>query len=305
MSKRGYISRYLLILKKLKANPNSSFEELKKYIENNFEYMQMQDETLQVAFGLRTFQRDVREIRNNFGIDIEYSRENKGYFISNSESENMNFQRRMDAFDMFNSLNLAQDLNQYIHLERRRPQGTEHIYGILHAIKNKVQVAFSYQKFWEAETTQRILEPYGLKEFRQRWYVMGKEKKNGEVRTFGLDRITNLDVTNRKFEFPANFNIEEYFKYSFGIIGPNGKKPEEIILSFDAVQGKYIKTLPLHVDQEILFENKDELRLKLLLFITDDLIMELLSFGENMMVIKPKSLAKLMKDEHKKAYQQY
>ena len=305
MSKRGYISRYLLILKKLKANPNSSFVELKKYIENNFEYMQMQDETLQVAFGLRTFQRDVREIRNNFGIDIEYSRENKGYFISNSESENMNFQRRMDAFDMFNSLNLAQDLNQYIHLERRRPQGTEHIYGILHAIKNKVQVAFSYQKFWEAETTQRILEPYGLKEFRQRWYVMGKEKKNGEVRTFGLDRITNLDVTNRKFEFPANFNIEEYFKYSFGIIGPNGKKPEEIILSFDAVQGKYIKTLPLHVDQEILFENKDELRLKLFLFITDDLIMELLSFGENMMVIKPKSLAKLMKDEHKKAYQQY
>ncbi len=305
MSKRGYISRYLLILKKLKANPNSSFVELKKYIENNFEYMQMQDETLQVAFGLRTFQRDVREIRNNFGIDIEYSRENKGYFISKSESENMNFQRRMDAFDMFNSLNLAQDLNQYIHLERRRPQGTEHIYGILHAIKNKVQVAFSYQKFWEAETTQRILEPYGLKEFRQRWYVMGKEKKNGEVRTFGLDRITNLDVTNRKFEFPANFNIEEYFKYSFGIIGPNGKKPEEIILSFDAVQGKYIKTLPLHVDQEILFENKDELRLKLFLFITDDLIMELLSFGENMMVIKPKSLAKLMKDEHKKAYQQY
>jgi len=305
MSKRGYISRYLLILKKLKANPNSSFVELKKYIENNFEYMQMQDETLQVAFGLRTFQRDVREIRNNFGIDIEYSRENKGYFISNSESENMNFQRRMDAFDMFNSLNLAQNLNQYIHLERRRPQGTEHIYGILHAIKNKVQVAFSYQKFWEAETTQRILEPYGLKEFRQRWYVMGKEKKNGEVRTFGLDRITNLDVTNRKFEFPANFNIEEYFKYSFGIIGPNGKKPEEIILSFDAVQGKYIKTLPLHVDQEILFENKDELRLKLFLFITDDLIMELLSFGENMIVIKPKSLAKTIKDEHKKAYQQY
>ena len=103
----------------------------------------------------------------------------------------------------------------------------------------------------------------------------------------------------------ANFNIEEYFKYSFGIIGPKRQETEEIILSFDAVQGKYIKTLPLHVDQEILFENKDELRLKLFLFITDDLIMELLSFGENMMVIKPKSLAKLMKDEHKKAYQQY
>jgi hypothetical protein len=116
MSKRGYISRYLLILKKLKAKPYCSYEELQGYIES---------------------QRDIREIKNLFGVDIEYSSSGKGYFISQSEMENMNFQRMIEAFDMFNSLNLAQDLTPFIHLEKRRPQGTENLYGLLHAIKNK------------------------------------------------------------------------------------------------------------------------------------------------------------------------
>src|SRR5690606_31350284 len=110
MSKRGYISRYLLILKKLKVKPYSTYEELQTYIENQFDFLQIQDDTLNVGFSKRTLQRDIKEIRNVFGIDIEYSKTNKGYYISQSETENMNFQRMMEAFDMFNSLNLAQDL---------------------------------------------------------------------------------------------------------------------------------------------------------------------------------------------------
>ena len=125
MSKRGYISRYLLILKKLKAKPHSTYEELQSYIENQFDYLQMQDDTLNIGFSKRTMQRDIKEIRNTFGIDIEYSKTAKGYFISQSETENMNFQRMIEAFDMFNSLNLAQNLTPFIHFEKSRPQGTE------------------------------------------------------------------------------------------------------------------------------------------------------------------------------------
>ena len=125
MSKRGYISRYMFILKKLKVKPYSTYEGLHAYIENQFDYLQMQDDTLNIGFSKRTLQRDIKEIRNVFGIDIEYSKSQKGYFISQNENENMNFQRMMEAFDMFNSLNLAQDLTPFIHLEKRRPQGTE------------------------------------------------------------------------------------------------------------------------------------------------------------------------------------
>ncbi len=110
---------------------------MQDYIENHVEYLQMLDDGLNIGFSLRTLQRDIKEIRNIFGFDIRYSKSAKGYFIYQSESENMNFQRMMEAFDMFNSLNLAQDLTPFIHLEKRKPQGTENLYGLLHAIKNR------------------------------------------------------------------------------------------------------------------------------------------------------------------------
>jgi predicted DNA-binding transcriptional regulator YafY len=305
MSKRGYISRYLLILKKLKVKPYSTYEELEAYIENQFDYLQMQDDNLQIGFSKRTLQRDIKEIRNVFGIDIEYSKSQKGYFISQNENENMNFQRMMEAFDMFNSLNLAQDLTPFIHLEKRRPQGTENLYGLLHAIKNRLQIKFTYQKFWEEELSQRLVEPYALKEFKNRWYIMAKDNKDNNIKSFALDRLTNLEITNQTYQYPDNYSIEQSYLYCFGIISPNDEEPKDIILSFDPYQGKYIKTLPLHDTQQILVDNDEEMKIKLKLCLTHDLLMELLSFGDNMKVIEPKSLADQIKQAHEKAYRQY
>lgn len=305
MSKRGYISRYLLILKKLKVKPYSTYEDLQTYIENQFDFLQMQDDTLNVGFSKRTLQRDIKEIRNVFGIDIEYSKTNKGYYISQSETENMNFQRMIEAFDMFNSLNLAQDLTPFIHLEKRRPQGTENLYGLLHAIKNKLKIKFTYQKFWEEELSQRLVEPYALKEFKNRWYVLAKDSKDNNIKSFALDRLTNLEITTQHYQYPDNYSIEQSYRYCFGIISPNGSDPQDIILSFDPFQGKYIKTLPLHETQQVLVDNDKETRIKLKLCLTHDLVMELLSFGDNMKVIEPKSLADQIKQAHKNAYKQY
>ena len=305
MSKRGYISRYLLILKKLKVKPHSTYAELQTYIENQIDYLQMQDDSLNIGFSKRTFQRDIKEIRNVFGIDIDYSKSQKGYFISQNENENMNFQRMMEAFDMFNSLNLAQDLTPFIHLEKRRPQGTENLYGLLHAIKNRLQIKFTYQKFWEEELSQRLVEPYALKEFKNRWYIMSKDSKDNNIKSFALDRLTNLEITNQTYQYPDNYNIEQSYRYCFGIISPNDEEPQDIILSFDPFQGKYIKTLPLHDTQQVLVDNEKELRIKLKLCLTHDLLMELLSFGSNMKVIEPKSLADQIKHAHEKAYRQY
>lgn len=244
MSKRGYISRYLLVLRKLKVKPYSSYEELKGYIENQLEYLQMQDDTLSIGFSKRTLQRDICEIRNIFGIDIEYSKSAKGYFISQSEMENMNFQRMIEAFDMFNSLNLAQDSTPFIHLEKRKSLGTENLYGLLHAIKNKFQITFSYHKFWEDEISFRTVEPYALKEFKNRWYLLANDLKDHTIKSFSLDRFSTLNITKKKFQFPADFDLTEYFKHCFGIIRPDNTTPQEVILSFDPFQGKYIRSLP-------------------------------------------------------------
>ncbi len=305
MSKRAYISRYLLLLKKLKSKPFSSYEQVQSYIDSQLDYMTLQDDTLEIGFSKRTLQRDIKDIRNVFGIEIEYSRSEKGYFISNNESDNLNFQRRLEAFDLFNSLNIAQDLAPFVHLEKRRPQGTENLYGLLHAIKNRYKIKFTYHKYWDDESSQRIVKPYGLKEFKNRWYILAKDDQDLKTKTFALDRMSELQISSLRFIYPENYNIENIFKNCFGIIGPNRNEPDVIVLSFNSFQGKYIKSLPLHNSQKILFENKNELQIELTLYPTYDLIMELLSFNDNVKVLAPKSLSDEIKKLHKKAFEKY
>ena len=148
-----------------------------------------------MGFSKRTYQRDIKEIKNIFCIDIEFSKSLKGYFINHNEIESMNFQRMMEGFDLFNSPNLVEDITPIIHLEKRKPNGTENLYGLLHAIKNKFVIKFSYEKFWDDEVSERLVQPYSLKEFKRRWYLMAKDLKDGNIKSFGLNRMTNLEIT--------------------------------------------------------------------------------------------------------------
>lgn len=283
MSKRESIARYNLIIKKLRKRP-ATFAEIE-------EYLALESEIQAYNFNIskRTFQRDRDDIRSLYNIDILFDFSKKVYYIDFDEQPEAN-ERILEAFDTFNALNLTDRLSKHIHFEKRKPQGTEHLYGILHAIKNQIQIKFVYQKYWEDELTERLVEPYALKEFKNRWYVLSKDLVDNKIKSFALDRLTDLGILNKKFNFPKDFDINEHYRYCFGIISPNGHQPEDVVLSFNAFQGKYIKSLPLHDSQRILIDNEDELRIQLKLFITHDFFMELLSFGENLKILKPQSL---------------
>lgn len=283
MSKRESIARYNLIIKKLRKRP-ATFTEIE-------EYLAVESEIQAYNFNIskRTFQRDRDDILSLYNIDILFDFSKKVYYIDFDEQPEVN-ERILEAFDTFNALNLTDRLSKHIHFEKRKPQGTEHLYGVLHAIKNQIQIKFLYQKYWEDELTERIVEPYALKEFKNRWYVLSKDLEDDKIKSFALDRFTDLKILNKKFNFPRDFDVNEHYKYCFGIISPNGHQPEDVILSFNAFQGKYIKSLPLHDSQQILIDNENELRIQLKLFITHDFFMELLSFGENLKVLKPQKL---------------
>lgn len=298
MSKRESIARYNLIIKKLRKHP-ASFAEIA-------DYLALESELQEYNFNVskRSFQRDLEDIRSLYNIDIQFDFSRKVYFLDFDEQSDVN-ERILEAFDTFNALNLSDRLSNNIHFEKRRPQGTENLYGLLHAIKNQLQIKFTYQKFWEDKLTKRNVEPYALKEFRNRWYVLANDLKDNKVKSFALDRLSDLDITKKRFQFPDDFNVNRHYKYSFGIISPNGHKPEEIELSFDPFQGKYIKTLPLHESQQILVDNEEELRIKLTLFITHDFFMELLSYGENLRVIKPECLINDLKSTFKNVLKLY
>ena len=164
-------------------------------------------------------------------------------------------------------MNVTDRLSKYIHFEKRRPQGTENLYGLLHAIKNKFQIYFTYQKYWDEIPEKRAVEPYALKEFKNRWYVIVKDLKDDQIKSFALDRLTDLDITKRIFKTLKSFDVEEHYRYCFGIISPNGQEPEDILLWFEPFQGKYIKSLPLHHSQQIVVDTDQELQIKLKWFV--------------------------------------
>lgn len=298
MSVRQTIIRYIHILNKLRKSP-SSFKEIDQYLtlQSNF-----YDELFNVS--KRQFQRDLKDISSIFELEIYYDFSNGVYRINEEELSEVS-KRRIEAFDLFNIFKLEENIPDFIYLEKRRPLGTENLFDLFYAVKNKSIVNFTYQKFWESDSSQRTVDPLGLKEFKNRWYFIARDHKDGRIKSFALDRLTNLETTNKTFIYPANYNIEEDYRFCFGIINSTDFKPQEIILSFDPVQGKYIKSLPLHETQQILVDNSVELKIKLTVYITYDLIMEILSFGRYVKVVEPKSLVNEIEVALKKAYDQY
>lgn len=282
------IMRYHLIISKLKKHP-VSLKEMNEFLkeESTFRgYNLVRDK--------RTFKRDLDAILSIYDIDIQFNFKKGVYEIVQDDNNEKNL-RVVEALDLFNALKISENISDVIHFEKRRPIGSEHLNGLLHAIQNRVQIKFSYQKYWENSPEIRVVEPHALKEFKNRWYLLAVNTNNGNTRIFALDRMSNLIISNQKFHHKTKINVNEFFKNCFGIIAPEEEKVEEVILSFDAFQGKYIKSLPLHETQEVLVENKDEVRVRLYVYLTFDFIMEILSHGNRVKVIQPKSLIEQIK----------
>ena len=299
MSKREAIIRYNLIINKLRKK-TATFKEISEYLNKESE---LQD--IDFTISIRTFQRDIKDISALYKIDIQFDFSNGVYYIENDNQSDFNNKLR-ESFDTFYALQLSEGISEHVHFEKRKAHGTEHLYILLHAIKNLQEVTFNYQSFEEDKPGFRVVCPYAIKEFKNRWYVLANNTKYNNIRCYALDRITQLELTSKTFETPKNFNADALYKNCFGIILPNeGQKVKDILLSFTKEQGNYIKTLPLHETQQIIKDNDKELQIKLSLYITFDFIMELLSYAENVKVIQPESLAEVLKDKLKAAYKQY
>jgi len=283
MSKREGISRYNLIIKKLRKKP-ATFREISDYLKLESE---IQSHNFDVS--KRTFQRDVDDIRSIYNIDIRFDFSRQVYFIDDNDQPDVS-ERILEAFDTFNALNISDRMHDFIQFEPRRPQGTEHLYGLLHAIKNQLQVRFAYHKFWDEAASSRTVQPLMLKEVQNRWYVLARDVKDGRDKTFALDRVSELQITTDKFLLQPGLLPGEKFRDCFGIISPGNEEPCDVILSFTPLQGKYIKTLPLHHSQQILVDNDEETRVKLHLYVTFDLVQEIMSHGDNVTVREPSSL---------------
>ena len=300
MSKHETLLRHQKIINKLQNTKEATFDDMVFHLENQSEL-----QAFDLVISQRTFQRDIKEIRSLYNINIRFDRSKKVYFIEEDEENHDLRNRLMEAFDLISTWKVSEDLTKFIYFEKRKAHGTNHFYGLLHAVRNRFIIELTHKKYEYDEPTKRLVEPYGLKESKGRWYLLAKEVGKNTVKTFGLDRIVDFDITKKHFSPPENYNANEDFKYCFGVINLSDVEPHEIILSFDPFEGNYIKSYPLHESQSILIDDGEELRIRLYLINSDDLVKEILSYAENVTVISPKSLIKEIQKRHEDAFKQY
>jgi predicted DNA-binding transcriptional regulator YafY len=287
-----------------------------------------------------TVEKDMRAMRNEeelgYYAPIKYSKIEKGYYyedpdytirdisLSYEEQEAIKlaaatlFQfRDMAVFKDFGSaiqkifdrMNISPEMEdeaveRHVQFETTPvAQGSELLPTLLGAIKQHQEVRFRYLSFLDGSESERRLHPYLLKEYRNRWYVIGKDVERNGTRTFGLDRIMHLSAVERYFTTDPDFDPEALFRHSFGITA--GGSAVEVTLRFGKQQGQFIRTQPLHPTQQILSEDGQGLVVRIAVIPSPELTMTILSFGQQVEVLTPDALRQEVADALAKATGHY
>ena len=280
------ILRLLTIINVLSAHKNGlSKHDLIKIIERKFE---LSNE----SFNYKdiTFKRDIIDIRTELQIDIIYSRKNDTYCLNSLEINDSRIDLLLNSMAVFSTFLNHSGLPKYILTDKRQTSGLDNFAAISDAIKKGHKVEFSYFKFDSNLFETKKICPLALKESKKRWYVIGVYDFNQEIKAFGLDRISNLTITDTRFKSAIDIDtIYSYYEHSFAMFTDANK--ERVTLKFDLTDGNYIKSYPIHRSQKIeLNDEKNAYIVSLEIKITLDLVMELMSRAWSIEIIEPQSL---------------
>lgn len=175
--------------------------------------------------------------------------------------------------------------------------GIEYIDGFFTAIKEKIALRILYQSFKAENAEEYVFHPYLLKEYRNRWFVIGRKNNLDMPTNLALDRIKKIKNSREEYIENDLFNPDVYFNNLIGVTFPEGATIETIELKIAADQAPYIKTKPIHHTQSVIKEESNgEIIIELQLIINYELRSLLLSYGCDITVIKPLQLREQIKD---------
>ena len=280
-------------------------------------------DALDHEIGERTLEQDIHEMKYDrhlgYEAPIEFSKEHGGYYytepdftidnipINEDELEALTFAATM--FDQYKHIGIfstfsgaVQKIVDAVNIRRIMKEsssypfvefesapmikGSEFLPVILGAIKDRKVLTFQYQRFEAQKSFRHILHPYYLKEYRNRWYLIGYHHELKEIRTYGLDRIIEVQE-EPSLEFQdTGFNPAEYFQTTIGINVPH-EKPQHVILRFSANQGKYVLTQPIHESQEVIEMGNDFITVSLDIVPNYELYAIILGWGDQVEVMEP------------------
>ena len=166
--------------------------------------------------------------------------------------------------------------------------GIEWLDVLYKGIVSKTTVQLTYQSFKARQASEIIFYSYLLKEYRNRWFILGMTKKGKEIATFALDRIQNIDLLNGElFREHKTFDPYTYFNDIVGVTRNTADTPTHIEFLANHVQAPYIKTKPIHASQKIVEERKEGAIFSIDVVPNFELERELIGFGEGLKVISP------------------
>ena len=169
---------------------------------------------------------------------------------------------------------------------------------IFNAIKEKSVIRIHYQPFHYDNPVEYTFHPYLLKQYRNRWFVFGRNEEESFIKICPLDRIKSVKNSTKSFIENDLFEPEIYFNNLVGVSPYKDSIIEEIHIKIKNTQLPYILTKPIHNNQEVIkkYKNGDAV-MKLNLFINYELISQLLGYGSSIEVLKPKNLREKIKIE--------
>lgn len=334
------VMRYRLIDAALtsKSNPYPSLNQVIDYVNKNLAGL-FDD----VVVSRRTVQKDLHDMRYSEEVGlfapIEYNQSKRGYYYDDEhfsisklplkEEERQvielvaNMLSRYESIPMFHSFkHIAQkifdalDIHSGVESDEYledaiqfdtypEAKGNEWLAPVSDAIKQYKKLSIQYKPFGSDTVHKRLLHPYILKEFKGRWYLIGISETANEVRTYALDRIEGLEMLDSSFPFDAQFDRKKYFEHSFGIYNLKDQEPQLIKLQFNRIQGLYVLNRPIHPTQKLESEDEQFITISLKLYVSEDLIMEILSYGDRVKVVEPQGLRDVVLDRVKAAMSKY
>lgn len=254
-----------------------------------------------------TFNRWRDAIFSQFGIMISCRRRGGYlYYIENPEEIDDDELKKwmLDSFAVSNLIGENLSLKDRI-LVDRIPSASDHLSTLLEAMKENRVVKITYHAFNKSQSHTFPIEPYCVKLFENRWYVLAKVTKYGDMRIYGLDRIENLEITAEKFVLPKDFSASDHFYSYYGIVTGRDLRAERIVIRAYGDHIPYVKSLPLHHSQRLLQENGRYADFALYLIPTYDFTMKLLHAGALIEVLSPQSLRTTMKERISEMYNLY
>ena len=285
--------RYIWLLDTLLNSDPLTYDEINMLWEDN----PMGEGTLPP----RTFHEHKKGIKEMFGVDIACRKKGKDsvYFVKNPEvlKENKLGKWLLDKYSVPQDFITFNRMRDRIVLEEiaRCNQDTN---LILEALMNNVEMEIDYQKHEGHRETFHV-QPYALKVFNRRWYLLGYIRERDAIRNLALDRMLQQTLTDKHFELPQDFDARKYYANVVGVFVDENAPLTKVKIRAYGVQVDYLRGLPIHKSQEEVLTRYEEhySDFTYRLCITPELISVLLSMGEKIEVLEPASLREEIKEE--------